>query len=168
MDQFKHKEEEKYPANKLVYDIVQDTDQIRNIQVILELHRSTLENILDTPFEPNGGQIGKIIQGIGQELEKFIQKDDILQRNLSSLLNNLNTLKGQVEWAWHAEKMIPYVEQMAHEQKDLCNLIYMKISEKIEKALLFSSMVQDEEMVQNELIELALHIQQKLGIAQAL
>ena len=148
MDQFQPEKDEIYPG--MLDHLWQDIDEIGKVQDIIYLHSSILENILETPFQPKLEEIEKMIQEIGQELKEIIQQNDILQRNLSAMLNKLKSLKRREGMLPHnegpskkLEKVIQHLKKLAKLHEDRHTLTVARTIIKMKEVL---SKVQDEMM----------------------
>ena len=78
---------------RVVTDIDQDVKQMKKRHATWYSLCYAMINIIDEPFDPQFGQIGKLTRNIGQHYDRYVQNDDLQLRACSSVIERLNNLK---------------------------------------------------------------------------
>ena len=146
MDELKPIEEDEEKSNigrQVVNNVEEDLKEIRNtndiwVKIILAL----VNIVMNTPSELKLGQVGQMLQDIGQELEEAVKCLKMQERNIcmvQSKLNKLNTLKQEghelegfsQEWLQRVEE---YMAECEKYNRNNLSTICSVTSEEMERA----------------------------------
>ena len=121
---------------RVVTDIDQDVKQMKKRHATWYSLCYAMINIIDEPFDPQFGQIGKLTQNIGQQYDRYVQNDDLQLRACSSVIKRLITLKPDEKFFELCDKIViqrikKEMEELLEEYRNLRIIICDRSSKKM-------------------------------------